>query len=299
MGALSAEYRCSVTDIRDATEDDFEAVFDLLTARSRAAFGIASEQPAFLRQRWDAPSTDNWVAVESGAIVGYAALDENQDFIHASKDPEVGDALIAHLEQQARVRGFRYVTVVAAPEDAPLYGAVRRNGYALDREILRMWRILDGDHPEPVWPEGVTVRSYTDADAERVHALLDELYAGWDQSYVGRSHAGWLTFMTKHEDFDPAMWFLVERDRELIACALHWKESQARGWVKDIVVRESERGRGLAKALLHHAFRVYAERGAERVGLKVDSTNPTGAPQLYERLGFVTDQRLEIWQKQL
>lgn len=299
MGALTAEYRCAVTDIRDATEGDFEAVFDLLTARSRAAFGISAEQPAFLRQRWDAPSTDNWVAVENGAIVAFASLDENQDFVHAARDPEVGDALIAHIEHQARVRGFPYVTVVAAADDAPLYSAVHRNGYTLDREILRMWRLLDGGLPDPVWPEGVTVRSYTDADAERVHALLDEEYAGWDQSYVARSHAGWLVFMTEHEDFDPAMWFLVERDGELVACALHWKEGQGRGWVKDIVVRPSERGHGLAKALLHHGFRAYAERGANRVGLKVDSTNPTGAPQLYERLGFVTDQRLEIWQKQL
>jgi hypothetical protein len=31
----------------------------------------------------------------------------------------------------------------------------------------------------------------------------------------------------------------------------------------------------------------------------VNSTNPTGALQLYERLSFVTDQRLEIWQKEL
>jgi ribosomal protein S18 acetylase RimI-like enzyme len=299
MGALSAEYRCPVTDIRDATEDDFGAVFDLLSARSRATFGISSEQPVFLRQRWDAPSTDNWVTVENGTVVGYAALDENQDFIHAAKDPGVGDALIAHVEHQARVRGFQYVTVVAAAEDAPLYSAVQRNGYTLDREILRMWRVLDGGLPEPVWPEGVTVRSYTDADAERVHALLDEQYAGWDQTYVARSHAGWLTFMTEHEEFDPAMWFLVERDGELVACALYWKEGQGRGWLKDIVVLESERGRGLATALLNHAFRVYAERGVERVGLKVDSINPTGALQLYERLGFVTDQRLEIWQKQL
>jgi ribosomal protein S18 acetylase RimI-like enzyme len=232
-------------------------------------------------------------------LAGYASLDENQDFVHAVQDPEIGDALIAHVEHHAGVRGFPYVAVVAAPEDAPLYSAVQRNGYTLDRAILRMWRLLDGELPEPVWPNEVTVRTYTDADAERVHALLDAEYAGWDQSYVGRSHAGWLTFMTEHEDFDPAMWFLVERDGELIACALHWKESQGRGWVKDIVVRESERGHGLAKALLHHAFRVYATRGADRVGLKVDSTNSTGAPQLYERLGFVTDQRLEIWQKQL
>jgi mycothiol synthase len=288
-----------VTDIRATTEDDFEAVFELLAARSRAAFGVSAEKPAFLRQRWDMPSTDRWVAVENGVIVGYASLDEDQDFVHAAKDPEVGDALIAHVEQRARERGFRHLAAVAIEEDAPLYSAEQRNGYTLDREILRMWRLLDGELPDPFWPEDVIVRSYTDADAQRVQALLDEQYAGWDQSYVARSHAGWLTFMTEHEDFDPAMWFLVERDGELVACALHWKESEGRGWVKDIVVRESERGRGLAKALLHHGFRVYAARGADRVGLKVDSTNPTGAVTLYERLGFVTDQRLGIWQKQL
>jgi ribosomal protein S18 acetylase RimI-like enzyme len=69
--------------------------------------------------------------------------------------------------------------------------------------------------------------------------------------------------------------------------------------VKDIVVRESERGNGLGKALLQHAFRAYSSRGATRVGLKVDSTNPTGAPKLYERSGFVTDQRYGIWIKRL
>jgi mycothiol synthase len=288
-----------VTDIRDATWDDFDAVFELLDIRSRAAFGISDQKPEFLRQRWEVPTTGKWVAVERGAVVGYAGLDEDQSFVLAAVGPEVGDSLLAHVEDQARVRAFPHVAVVAVPEDVPLYTAVQRNGYTLDREILRMWRMLDGDLPRPNWPEGVAVRSYTDADAEPVHALLDEEYAGWDQSYVQRSHAGWLSFMTAHEDFDPAMWFLVERDGELVACALHWKESQGRGWVKDIVVRKSERGRGLGKALLRHAFRAYAARGADRVGLKVDSTNPTGAPQLYERLGFVTDQRLGIWQKRL
>jgi ribosomal protein S18 acetylase RimI-like enzyme len=252
-----------------------------------------------LRQRWDISSTGKWVAVENGAVVGYVGLDEDQDFVHAATDPDVGDALIAHVERQARARGFQHVKVVAVPEDAPLYGAVQRNGYTLDREILRMWRTLNGHLPEPAWPGDVTVRSYTDADAERVHSLLDEQYGGWDRSYIARSHEGWLAFMTVHDEFDPALWFLVERDGELVACALHWKESQGRGWVKDIVVRESERGRGLGKALLHLGFRAYAQRGADRVGLKVDSTNPTGARQLYERLGFVTDQRLGFWQKQL
>lgn len=288
-----------MAEIRDATEDDFEAVVELVAARSRAAFGVSAEKPAYLRQRWDLRSTDKWVVVANGSIVGYASLDEDQEFVHAARDPAVGDALIAHVEQQARRRGFPRLAVTAIPDDAPLYSAVQRNGYTLDREILRMWRMLDGDLPDPTWPEGITVRSYIDTDGERVQALLDDEYSGWDESHVARSHEGWRAFMTAHDDFDAAMWFLAERDGDLVACALHWKESEGHGWVKDLVVRKSERGRGLAKALLHHGFREYAQRGADRVGLKVDSTNPTGAPQLYERLGFVIDQRLGIWQKEL
>jgi ribosomal protein S18 acetylase RimI-like enzyme len=288
-----------VAAIRDATWDDFESVFGLLDRRSRAAFGVSDEQPEFLRQRWELPSLGKWVAVENGAVVGYAALDENQDFVLAATDPAIGDALLAHVEQQARLRGFPHISVIAAPEDEPLHARVQRNGYTLDREILRMWRMLDDDLAEPAWPDGVAVRSYRDTDAERVHALLDEGYAGWDPSYVARSHDGWLSFMTAHGDFDPALWFLVERDGELVACALHWKESQGRGWVKDIVVRTTERGRGLGKALLQHAFLAYAERGADRVGLKVDSTNPTGAAQLYERVRLVTDRRYGVWRKRL
>ncbi|HEX4680144.1 MAG TPA: GNAT family N-acetyltransferase [Gaiellaceae bacterium] len=288
-----------MTVIRDATEDDFEAVFELLDARSRVAFGISQQKRAYLRQQWGLPSTGKWVAVDDGAIVGYAELAENRDVVHAATDDDAGDALIAHVEEEARARGFAHVAVTAVPEDAPLYGAVQRNGFTLDREILRMWRRLDGALPEPMWSDDVTVRSYTDTDAEHVHTLLDDQYGRWDKSYVARSHEGWLSFMTEHDEFDPALWFLVERDGELVACALHWKESQRRGWVKDIVVRESERGRGFGKALLQHAFRAYSERGVERVGLKVDSTNPTGALQLYKRLGFATDQCLGIWQKRL
>jgi ribosomal protein S18 acetylase RimI-like enzyme len=288
-----------VAEIRDATWEDFDAVFGLLDARSRAAFGISQQKPEYLRQSWEHPANGQWVAADDGVVVGYVALNEAQELNLTATDPAVGDALLAHAEGQARERGFDHVSATAVPEDKPLYGAVTRNGYTLDREILRMWRMLDGDLPEPMWAAGARVRTYADGDAERVHALLDEAYAGWDRDYVLRSHEGWLSFMTAHGDFDPAMWFLVERDDELVACGLHWKEDRGHGWVKDLVVRESERGRGLGKALLQHAFRAYAARGADRVGLKVDATNPTGAPELYERLGFVTDQRYGIWTQRL
>ncbi len=299
MGAFGGGYRCHVLEIRDATPADFDAVFGLLDARSRAAFGNSEEKPEYLRGRWALPGYGRWVAVADDTVIGYAGLDEDQDFVHAATDPAVGDALLAEVERQARGRGFAHLAATAAPEDAPLSALLQRNGYALDHEILRMWRQLAGALPEPAWADGVAVRTYTDADGERVQALLDEIYATYDRDYVARSHEGWLSFMTQHDEFDPAMWFLVERDCELIACALHWRAHEGRGRLKDIVVLERERGQGIARALIEHGFTQYAARGVERVGLKVDSSNPTGAPRLYERLGFVTDQQLGIWTKEL
>jgi mycothiol synthase len=289
-----------VAAIRDATWDDFDEVFELLAARSRAAFGISEQRPEFLRQRWRLPGTERWVAAtDDGPIVGYATLEEAGETSVVATDDEVGNALLARVEDSARARRFDHLAATAVREDVPWWALLERSGFQHDREILRMWRTLNGDEPAAAWPEGIRVRTYTDDDASRVHALLDEAYAGWDLHYVARSHEGWLVFMTEHDEFDPELWFLVERDGELVACALHWKEVQQRGWVKDIVVRESERGRGLGKALLRQGFHVYAQRGAGRVGLKVDSTNPTGALQLYEREGFVTDQRLVLWNKAL
>jgi GNAT superfamily N-acetyltransferase len=171
MGASGGGYRCRVAEIRTATWDDFDAVFSLLEARSRTAFGVSQEQPEYLRQRWELPASGKWVAVQGGAVVGYAGLDEDQDFVHTATDADVGDALLEHVENQARERGFPHLAATAVPEDEPLYSALQRSGYDLEREILRMWRLLEGPLPEPVWEDRLTVRSYTDADGERVHAF--------------------------------------------------------------------------------------------------------------------------------
>jgi ribosomal protein S18 acetylase RimI-like enzyme len=289
-----------VAEIRTAEPHDLDGIFELLSARSRAAFGISEifrEHVAHALTRTDA--TDRWVATAGTGLVGYAALDSSQDLVHAAVESGVGDALLARAESRARERGFARIFLTAVPEDRPLTALVERHGFEHEHDILRMWRPLTEELPEPQWPPGFSVRAYRDADGDRVHALLDACYSRWDSTYVALPHDEWLAFMTSGTDFDPALWFLVEQDDRLVACALHWREHQASGWVKDIVVDESERGRGLAKAVLHHAFRAYAERGAQRVGLKVDANNPTGAPELYARVGFVTDRRYGIWTRSL
>jgi ribosomal protein S18 acetylase RimI-like enzyme len=287
-------------DIRTARPDDLNGVFELLSTRSRTAFGISEILREHVAHALDRTNgTDRWVATAGAEILGYAALDSSHDLVHAAADAAIGDALLARAEERARERGFARIFLTAVPEDRPLTALVERHGFEHERDILRMWRPLTEELPEPQWPPGFSVRSYRDADGDHVHTLLDTCYSGWDPTYVALPHDEWLAFMTGGTDFDPALWFLVEQDDRLAACALHWREHQASGWVKDIVVDESERGRGLATAVLHHAFRAYAARGAQRVGLKVDANNPTGAPGLYARVGFVTDRRYGIWTRSL
>ena len=87
---------------------------------------------------------------------------------------------------------------------------------------------------------------------------------------------------------------LIKSGRFAGVC-LNWST----GWVKDLAVRPEWRRRGLGEALLRHSFRELFRRGVRRIGLKVDSNNGTGAPRLYERLGFVTDRRYTMFAKRL
>ena len=49
------------------------------------------------------------------------------------------------------------------------------------------------------------------------------------------------------------------------------------------------RGRGIAKALLAHAFADFVRRGYVDAALGVDSESPTGATRLYEAMGMSVD----------
>lgn len=285
--------------IRTATVDDLDAVLRLLHERDRAVFGEVATERTWLEHELAQPAFDCLVAQDDGRVVGWATLDGGRDLTVAAAADSIADALLAEVESSARRRRFDHVTSIAVPEDTTLWPLLERSGFERNREILRMWRRLDGDLPEPAGPADVAVRSYAADDGPRVHALLDAEYSGWDPDYARLEHDDWLAFMTEHDEFDPELWFLAERDGELVGCALLWRATGGKGWVKDIVVHRRERGRGLGRALLQHGFRAYRSRGVERVGLKVDSNNPTGAVRLYEHVGFVVDRRYGMWEKRL
>ena len=55
---------------------------------------------------------------------------------------------------------------------------------------------------------------------------------------------------------------------------------------QDLAVAEAWRRRGVGQALVPLAFSAFRARGAERFDLKVKLSNPSGAIQLYQRLGM-------------
>jgi len=132
---------------------------------------------------------------------------------------------------------------------------------------------------EPHWPAGVSVRAFALKDAESLHGLLGHGYRNGGGSVA--AFETWLPQMTGDEEFDAGLWFLAESDETLAGAVLCWTS----GFVKDLVVREAWRRRGLGEALLRHVLMVFAERGAAAVELKVEATNG-GAVALYERVGM-------------
>jgi ribosomal protein S18 acetylase RimI-like enzyme len=150
-----------------------------------------------------------------------------------------------------------------------------------------MRRSLESDPPPPAWPEGLSVRSFRPEDAAAVHALLEQGYRGGGGSVD--PFETWLPTMMSDAEFDPELWFLAQADDgSLAGAALCWTSA----FLKDLVVHESWRGRGLGAALVHHVLGEFRRRGAPAVELKVASDNPSGANRLYEQLGFAIVERL-------
>lgn len=135
------------------------------------------------------------------------------------------------------------------------------------------------------WPEGVRVRTYAPGDAAALHALLERGYRNGGGSVA--PFGEWLPQMTSDEEYDPSLWLLAEGQDELAGAIVCWTS----GFVKDLVVRESWRGRGLGEALMRHALTVFTHRGARSVELKVHSDNH-GAVRLYERVGMRVVERV-------
>ena len=138
---------------------------------------------------------------------------------------------------------------------------------------------LESAPAAPPWPAAVTVRAYDPTDAPALHALLVHAYRDGGGSVDALDR--WQPALEGDAEYEPRLVLLAADDDGLAGAAICWTS----GFVKDLVVHERGRGRGLGAALLGEALARLQVRGARQVELKVHATN-AGAIRLYERAGF-------------
>ncbi len=98
----------------------------------------------------------------------------------------------------------------------------------------------------------------------------------------------------------PGTHLLVARDDDggivgTLTLLLYRVPAGMRGWIHDVVVDESARGRGLGEALTVDALRRARDEGVERVSL-TSRPHRQAAHRLYERLGFAPHEtNVYVW----
>ena len=295
--------------------DETAAIAELANRVSDELFGEAEETETTVRQWLTTPDLelgkDYRVAVdEEERLVGYADLGAHPDpkywvdlRIPMSSSDETRDALIRWGEERARERAAgregALIRSFAYDRDIPEKAALERHGYELIRHSYRMRIDFDNDPPEPELPEGVAVRTASEADLQTAYETQMETFAdSWEHAV--EPYEEWSHWMVE-EDLDLSLWFVAEEADEVAGIALTkpYEAEEGLGWVRVLGVRRPWRRRGLGRALLLHVFQEYRRRGFHGVGLGVDAESLTGANRLYERAGMRVFRRSDIYEKSL
>ncbi len=313
---------------RPATMDDVEAVVDLLNACSIEQIGKPRTEVNKIRSDWLAPTfnleTDTLVVVApDGKLVGHAALWDSEPHVRiyamaGDVHPEykgqgIGTALCQWAEERGRqaiLKAPAGTRVALLQERVSTHEAAQallsEQGYRSVRHSFRMVIEMNGPPPEPVVPDGITIRSFVRDQDLRALVLADreafQDHWGYVEHPFEEEYQEWVHWIDNNPDHDPSLWFLAMDGEEITGmslCCPKTAEDPGMGWVDSLGVRRPWRRRGLALALLHHSFGEFYRRGKRKVGLGVDAQSLTGATRLYEKAGMHVYRQYAVYEREL
>jgi ribosomal protein S18 acetylase RimI-like enzyme len=142
------------------------------------------------------------------------------------------------------------------------------------------------------------VEPVTEADLRDVHAALEDAWRDhWESSPT--TFDEWWARHSQNPNLDLSTWFMIRAGGEVAAATRNEPNRNGGGYIAALGVRRAHRGKGYAKALLLHSFRVFFERGMPRVTLGVDAESPTGATHLYEKVGMHVELENIVFEKRI
>lgn len=303
--------------VRPARMDDVDRVLEMITARWKAPYGENEPSRRGIESWWQGPrfdlATDTRLVLDAeNAVAGMASVanpgEPYSEFVPSAVvhpryegRTELWDWLQGWGLRRARelvplaVGGKRVVASCRAPAlDGARRAALERAGFAVVRVANRMGTGLTAPSQAAQWPASVSVRTADiEADLEAIAGLYLETWRdqrGFVEIPFDAVVAGFREDI-EHEgaQFDPTLWFLAVEGNELAGIALcsgHIASDTTRGLVGALGVSQAKRKRGIALALLQHAFAEFHRRGYAAVELDVDTGNATGALGVYERAGM-------------
>jgi mycothiol synthase len=270
-----------------------------LAGAATEADGVAplSEQVVLHVEHGGSPRAVNLLLLADGTLTGYAHLDPVADQGGPSGELVVGPA----YRGQGRGRALADELTKAAgghPFGLWAHGDLRAArrlaaaaGFDRVRALWQMRRPLTGPLPDPVLPDGVTVRTFVAGQDEQPWLDLNRLAFATHPEQGAWTRAD-LDQREREPWFDPDGFFLAERAGKL--AGFHWtkihqhepdQQDGPMGEVYVVGVDPAERGTGLGRALTLMGLHYLRSRGLREVLLYVDEAN-TPAVRLYESLGF-------------
>lgn len=312
---------------RPATLDDIPAATALINRCSLEEANVIEIDEAELSSEWHDPEfnieTDSLTIWDGETLIGIAGLFNHDPFVHGygwsrvHSDYDVDEIqrqLLDWLEQRTSQ------DIVKAPADAAVsvyHGVLSTNhdlakrvtdhGFSLVRHFWRMVIELADYTPQPVQlPDGLIIRPYDPATElpALVHAVRDSFRDHWGylESPFEQELKHWQDMIAREPNYDPSLFFIACDGDQIAGVAMCWKhitEDPKMGWVGTLGVCRQWRRKGLAKALLYHAFNEFSNRGQARVGLGVDASSLTGATKVYADVGMKPVRQFDRYQKVL
>jgi len=111
----------------------------------------------------------------------------------------------------------------------------------------------------------------------------------WEQRFVGVPQ------------FRADLSVLALQEETPVGLCVNWVRADAPtvGWIEAIGVIPSHRGQGVADAMMSRSLEAFRKDGLSEAELDVDTANPTGALQLYEKHGFKPVSQTVVLEKPL
>jgi mycothiol synthase len=309
FGTMDASSRLPSGYRLRAPRADEASVIDRLGAACDAALGSPpSLSEDLIREFWARPrfvlETDAWVVEREGDVVAYAEvwdMEPTRLSAFAVVHPEhagggIGSVLAALIERRAaeKASGSARLLSAALTQDRAAGQLLRTRGYQWARRFWHMEVELGVGVEEPTPPTGIALRRLDpERDLPAAHRILEEAFEDhWDHSPT--PYEEFLDREVHGDRFDPSLWILAVDGDDPVGL-VHGSAHTDRGWVDELGVLRSHRGRGIATALLRGSLLGFERKGLSRVRLNVDSDNPTGAVSLYERVGMRVVTSYDLW----